>query len=184
MFGKRIRLYYRGIVKICTNSFGPHARKSCNQEKVSWLIYVNDLMKARPEIPEEFYGKWANLVQEVQESRDSPIENVRTVAPISDETPIPIMSNITSSETNEQEHSQRGVKNLKSSPAKMPQIQTQDRVMEHVLSKLRGQGLTISTSAAIPQQEDHLIDSISMRTKIKRTNEQGRGRGRRKTSLN
>jgi hypothetical protein len=64
MFGKRFRLYYRGIVKRCTNCFGPHTRKSCNREKVSWLDYVNDLMIARPDVPEDSYGKWSNLVKE------------------------------------------------------------------------------------------------------------------------
>jgi hypothetical protein len=59
MFGKHIRIYYQSIVKKCSNCFGPHARKACNQERVTWIQYVSDLMTAHPEIPEDFYGKWA-----------------------------------------------------------------------------------------------------------------------------
>jgi hypothetical protein len=35
--GKRVRLYYRGIVKRCTNCFGIHQRKNCTEEKVPWI---------------------------------------------------------------------------------------------------------------------------------------------------
>jgi hypothetical protein len=35
MFGKRIRLFYRGIAKKSSNCFGPHARGSCNRQKVT-----------------------------------------------------------------------------------------------------------------------------------------------------
>jgi hypothetical protein len=38
--GKRIRLYYRGIPKMCTNCFGPHIRKVCSSSRVQWIEYV------------------------------------------------------------------------------------------------------------------------------------------------
>ena len=63
MFGKRIRLYYRGIVKRCTNCFGTHQRKNCQNEKVAWITYVEQFTKIYPEVPFEFYGRWANLIK-------------------------------------------------------------------------------------------------------------------------
>ncbi len=66
MFGKRIRLYYRGIEKKCSNCFGPHARRVCNREKVTWIEYVDGLMNEYPDIPEEYFGKWATYVHELR----------------------------------------------------------------------------------------------------------------------
>ena len=62
MYGKRVRIYYRGIVKRCTNCFDPHQRKFCKSEKVPWAEYVRGFAKHFPEIPMELYGKWAKMI--------------------------------------------------------------------------------------------------------------------------
>jgi hypothetical protein len=62
MHGKRIRLYYRGIIKRCTNCFGAHQRKTCKEEKVPWKKYVEQFITNYPEIPKESYGRWANMI--------------------------------------------------------------------------------------------------------------------------
>ena len=62
--GKRIRLYYRGIRKLCTNCFGGHLRKNCSSPKVQWVEYVSDFMSKYNHIPEESYGKWSKIVKE------------------------------------------------------------------------------------------------------------------------
>ena len=69
MCGKRIRLYYRDIPKICTQCFGNHPRKGCTAEKVPWVKYVSDFMLRYDYIPTESYGKWAKIVAQW---RDSP----------------------------------------------------------------------------------------------------------------
>ena len=63
MHGKRIRLYYRGIAKLCSNCFGQHARKFCKAEKVPWIEYVSMFMSKYPEIPIEMYDKWSQAVE-------------------------------------------------------------------------------------------------------------------------
>ena len=60
---KRVRLYHRGIVKRCTNCFGPHQRRMCQNEKVSWFDYVQWFLKEYPEIPITLYGKWGNMTE-------------------------------------------------------------------------------------------------------------------------
>jgi hypothetical protein len=65
IFGKCIRLYYRGIVKKCSNCSGSHSHRNCNQERATWIEYVSNLMNVHPEISEDFYGKWAPLVHEM-----------------------------------------------------------------------------------------------------------------------
>ena len=62
MHGKRIRLYYRGIIKRCTNCFGAHQRKNCKEENVPWIKYIEQFITNYPEIPKESYGRWANKI--------------------------------------------------------------------------------------------------------------------------
>ncbi len=77
MHGKRIRLYYRGIIKRCTNCFGAHQRKNCKEEKVPWIKYVEQFITNFPEIPRESYGRWANMIDEMSPT----IDGNRTIVP-------------------------------------------------------------------------------------------------------
>jgi hypothetical protein len=70
MHGKRIRLYYRGIIKRCTNCFGAHQRKNCKEEKVPWIKYVEQFITNFPEIPRESYGRWANMIDGMSPGAD------------------------------------------------------------------------------------------------------------------
>jgi hypothetical protein len=63
MHGKRVRLYYRGIVKRCTNCFQHHQRKFCKNEKVPWSSYVARFAELYPEIPHDMYGKWKTMIK-------------------------------------------------------------------------------------------------------------------------
>ena len=69
--GKRIRLYYRGITKMCTNCFGAHARKVCSSPKVQWISYVSDFMSSHDHIPMEYYGRWANIVSDFNKAKST-----------------------------------------------------------------------------------------------------------------
>ena len=71
MHGKRIRLYYRGIVKRCTNCFGTHRRKDFKEEKVPWMKYVEQFINNYPEIPRESYGRWATMTEGIRPKRDA-----------------------------------------------------------------------------------------------------------------
>ena len=64
MWGKRIRVYYRGVQKLCSNCFGPHPRKNCRSERVSWVSYCLRFMENHKDIPQEMYGKWWKVVNE------------------------------------------------------------------------------------------------------------------------
>ena len=64
MFGKRIRVYYRGVQKLCTKCFGNHNRLHCRNDKVRWIDYVLKFIEDNPDIPEEMYGRWWQVVNE------------------------------------------------------------------------------------------------------------------------
>lgn len=75
MFGKRVRLYYRGIIKRCTNCFDPHQRKFCKNEKVLWAEYVRGFAETFPEIPRTLYGKWESMIDEETQGKTQSREN-------------------------------------------------------------------------------------------------------------
>ena len=80
MWGKCVRVYHRGVQKLCSNSFGTHARRNCRSEKVAWTRYVLNFMEKYPEIPSEMYGRWWKVINDefgeiLKEGIEQPEEN-------------------------------------------------------------------------------------------------------------
>ena len=63
MDGRRIKIYYRGIRKLCTSCFGKHFRKDCNNEKVQWIDYVAQFVNDNPDFTKEQYGNWITILE-------------------------------------------------------------------------------------------------------------------------
>jgi hypothetical protein len=41
MMGRKVRVYYRGITKLCINCYQPgHIKKNCKNSTVGWIDYV------------------------------------------------------------------------------------------------------------------------------------------------
>ena len=64
MHGRKIRIYFKNMTKLCTNCYGHHSRRQCTNRKVPWIVYVRDFMMENPDITEDFYGKWWEAVDE------------------------------------------------------------------------------------------------------------------------
>ena len=64
MWGKRVRIYHRGVQKLCTNCYGAHPRRNCRSEKVPWIDYVLYFMEKNPDLPKEIYGRWWKVVND------------------------------------------------------------------------------------------------------------------------
>ena len=64
MWGKRIRVYHRGLQKLYTNCYGAHTRRNCRSEKVPWTQYVLRFMEKHPEIPSDLYGRWWKVIND------------------------------------------------------------------------------------------------------------------------
>jgi hypothetical protein len=77
MWGKRIRVYHRGVQKLCNNCYGPHTRRNCRSEKVPWTQYVLKFMEKHPEIPSDLYGRWWKVINdeygEIVQTNEEPI---------------------------------------------------------------------------------------------------------------
>ena len=62
MHGRKIRVYFKNMNKLCTNCYGCHSRRQCTNERTPWVVYVRDFMKSNPDITENYYGKWWEVV--------------------------------------------------------------------------------------------------------------------------
>jgi hypothetical protein len=76
--GRRIKIYYRNIIKLCTSCFGQHNRRDCKEKKVKWIDYVFDFIESNPQINPELYGKWAMILE--REKKQKRIDNAHFVA--------------------------------------------------------------------------------------------------------
>ena len=46
MLGRNIKVYYRGIVKVCINCYQPgHIQKDCQNPTVGWITYMEKFMQ-------------------------------------------------------------------------------------------------------------------------------------------
>ena len=77
MSGKRIKIYYRGIQKVCTNCFGDHMKRSCHSKKVLWIDYVKHFINSNTDIPDEYFGKWIEWI----EKNPDPYNSEKTKSP-------------------------------------------------------------------------------------------------------
>ena len=148
--GKRIRLYYRGITKMCTYCFGAHARKVCSSPKVQWIDYVREFMKKYDHIPTEYYGKWANIVSgekrspggvsitKEQEVNQPIIQNVGVVPMVEDDESLerqrqsPVNNSLTTGEDGSKETEKSNVEDLAGEE------------LGNMLSRLRSLGMDVT----------------------------------------
>ena len=77
MFGRKVRVYYRGIVKTCTNCYQKgHLKRDCKNKKRQWVSYIMDFMNQN-EIPKEMYGRWTRVVaNELKYNGYKPVEPI------------------------------------------------------------------------------------------------------------
>ena len=62
IYGKKITVYFKGIQKLCSNCYGAHHRLVCKSRKLQWINYVRKFMEDNPNIPDDLYGKWAEII--------------------------------------------------------------------------------------------------------------------------
>lgn len=55
--GRRVKIDYRNVQKLCTWCYGPHFRNKCKENsKVQWPDYVEQFMLTHPGLPEGLFG--------------------------------------------------------------------------------------------------------------------------------
>jgi len=75
MLGRKIKVYYRGITKLCINCYKPgHIRKDCQNQTVGWITYVENFMSEN-NLDDSLYGNWKKIVGNINHKRE--MENQR-----------------------------------------------------------------------------------------------------------
>ena len=148
MCGKRIRLYHRGIIKLCTNCFGAHQRKVCKSGKVPWINYVRKFMRDYPDIPESYYGLWSGIIKNTSESNATRSERTNSALDADDNTnpEQAIALNPTRGQVEEKEAlTDDGMSMDDMADANETGFETNRDGIEinDVINKLRGQGLNV-----------------------------------------
>jgi hypothetical protein len=70
MDGKKIRIFYKGIPKLCSRCYGGgHLRHGCKNEEDDWLSYVDNHM-IRSDLDDSYYGKWWDRIGDWRLSND------------------------------------------------------------------------------------------------------------------
>ena len=62
--GKRVKIFHKGITKLCTYCFGAHPRNRCSSEKVAWADYVKSFANSNPNLKKEFFGRWWKIIED------------------------------------------------------------------------------------------------------------------------
>jgi hypothetical protein len=77
IMGRRIKIHYRGVQKLCPNCFGPHPKQACHSTKKLWKEYVNEFKDSNTNIPADLFGKWfgSNTSNDPETSNHSGINN-------------------------------------------------------------------------------------------------------------
>ena len=64
--GRKVRIYYPGIKRECTNCYGHHAKQNCRNPKVQWIEQVGSFMDKNPKISRLWYGKWWQIIKKLR----------------------------------------------------------------------------------------------------------------------
>ena len=179
--GKRIRLYYRGIIKMCTNCFGAHARRVCGSQKVQWIQYVSEFMQSHEDIPMEDYGKWAAIVKDSARKSEQQVSSGASPSVEENTQALEGDSLQGSSTMSEDMHGLNEVMVTTSNTASVDPAKTKGKTTQReppredlgtMLTRLRSLGVDVSPNVNKPNKEN---PSAQVPTQS--------GRGRRKTSL-
>lgn len=62
--GRRLRIYYHGIPKLCNNCYVQgHIKRACKEPKVDWTQFVSKLLHSG-HFEEEMFGSWIQVLNE------------------------------------------------------------------------------------------------------------------------
>ena len=96
MNGRRVKIYHKGIDKLCTKCFGVHRKSECKAEKkLAWIDHVRHFIATNDFIPKELFGRWNDLVKSTQKfstegQEDEPTEPAQSTSKSRTETTTPL----------------------------------------------------------------------------------------------
>ena len=61
--GRRVKVYYRSMRKLCTNCFGKHQKKDCKNQKMAWIDYVRRFVSENQDFETNLFGRWNEILK-------------------------------------------------------------------------------------------------------------------------
>lgn len=75
-YGKKLFIQYRGQPIQCSGCLEMgHVRKTCKNERSSWISYIKELHKTG-RIPDSFFGSWIKSIANTPNQNDSHMEDL------------------------------------------------------------------------------------------------------------
>jgi hypothetical protein len=72
MNGRKVKIYYRGMEKMCINCYRPgHMKVDCEEDQVVWLEYVERFIASNTGIDPSLYGRYVNIVKRWRENKEN-----------------------------------------------------------------------------------------------------------------
>ena len=158
MFGKRIRIYYRGVQKLCTKCFGKHSRLHCRNDKVRWIDYVLRFMEENPDIPERLYGRWWQVVNEEFGQVTSEIDETEEVQETASDVRRPEHRIEEETSYGQVDKNQHHVSGNQAKAVPTQKGQTLSRKEEEDLADYLGIGLSITEAREMRRKENELAE--------------------------
>ena len=62
IMGKRLKIQYPGVQRLCTNCFGRHNKQNCQSRKVTWSEYTNKFKESNPDFPRELFNRPTRMI--------------------------------------------------------------------------------------------------------------------------
>jgi hypothetical protein len=101
MDSRRIKIYYRNIIKLCTSCLGQHSCRDCKKKKAKWIDYVADFIKSNQQIDPALYGRWTMILEREKKQKQIDDQHFRSKQPSKQTTPEGIDGEVGLSQTEE-----------------------------------------------------------------------------------
>ena len=197
--GRRIKIYYRNINKLCTNCFGAHNKRNCKEEKVKWIDYVDKFMKDNQHIDPSLYGRWAMILEREKKQRQINREHYESKQPKQGNKPMEEQLEARKDQISIPEESSQQTQEVQPEPEKdetpdpnepkpadfnLPET---DEEVEHIIEKLMEFGMSSAdANANIDKRKKQFVQALKKyeMSKLKLANKKGKINKSRKDSLN
>lgn len=87
MYGKKIRIAYRGMPTLCANCFGQgHIRNECTSTRVTWIDFIKNIRKVGI-FEDHLFGSWIDIINRQKQAPKQPTQ-LETIEETTEQTPM------------------------------------------------------------------------------------------------
>ena len=188
--GKRLKIYYRNIQKLCTKCFGEHYARNCTNQRVPWVEYVKNFISTNTEIDKTLFGNLNQILERarteetIQDASNTILHQPDQTTRQSDENPEPN----TKERREESEQAQPTQDQEPTGPAPAPAdfaLPETDELICELIEKMTACGMTHADAEAnIEKRRKSYQQALKKHQQTSKAIKRGRPPKSRKNSLN